>query len=84
MSIKCSNIGIPLQDPPKFTQIGIFGLKLCRLATLMSVANFWYFNHTRLVCPANRPPSGLPDFSWYNLPKQGKIYQITAKYTKLP
>jgi hypothetical protein len=24
----------PLQDPPKFTQIGIFGLKICHLATL--------------------------------------------------
>jgi hypothetical protein len=23
-----------LQDPPKFTQIGIFGLKICHLATL--------------------------------------------------
>jgi hypothetical protein len=22
-----------LQDPPNFTQIGIFGLKICRLAT---------------------------------------------------
>jgi hypothetical protein len=26
---------LPLQDPPKFTQIGIFGLKICHLATLM-------------------------------------------------
>jgi hypothetical protein len=25
---------LPLQDPPKFTQIGIFGLKICHLATL--------------------------------------------------
>jgi hypothetical protein len=25
---------IPLQDPPKFTQIGIFGLKIYNLATL--------------------------------------------------
>jgi hypothetical protein len=25
----------PLQDPPKFTQIGIFGLKICHLATLI-------------------------------------------------
>jgi hypothetical protein len=23
-------------------------------------------------------------FSWYNIPKRGKIYQITTKYTKLP
>jgi hypothetical protein len=27
---------------------------------------------------------GLPDFSWYNIPKRGKIYQITIKYTKWP
>jgi hypothetical protein len=26
----------------------------------------------------------LPDFSWYNRPKRGKIYQITIKYTKWP
>jgi hypothetical protein len=24
-----------LQDPPKFTQLGIFGLKICHLATLL-------------------------------------------------
>jgi hypothetical protein len=28
--------------------------------------------------------TGLPDFSWYNIPKRGKMYQITTKYTKLP
>jgi hypothetical protein len=33
---------------------------------------------------------GLPDFSWYNIPKRGKIpnnhkiYQMGTKYTKLP
>jgi hypothetical protein len=26
--------------------------------------------------------SGLPDFSWCNIPKWGKINQITIKYTK--
>jgi hypothetical protein len=26
---------LPLQDPPKFTQIGIFGLKMYHLATLV-------------------------------------------------
>jgi hypothetical protein len=26
---------LPLQDRPKFTQIGIFGLKICHLATLV-------------------------------------------------
>jgi hypothetical protein len=29
-----------------------------------------------------RLPAGLPDFSWYNIPKRGKIYQITTKYNK--
>jgi hypothetical protein len=27
---------LPLQDPTKFTQIGIFGLKMCHMATLTS------------------------------------------------
>jgi hypothetical protein len=34
MSIKCTK-HIPLQDPPKFTQIGIFGLKINHLAALV-------------------------------------------------
>jgi hypothetical protein len=28
--------------------------------------------------------SGLPDFSWYKIPKWGKIYQIATNYTKCP
>jgi hypothetical protein len=28
--------------------------------------------------------AGLPDFSWFKIPKLGKIYQITTKYTKSP
>jgi hypothetical protein len=32
-----TNIYIPLQDPPKFTQIGIFGLKMHHLATLATI-----------------------------------------------
>jgi hypothetical protein len=31
---------------------------------------------------AHRP--GLPDFSCYKIPKRGKIYHITTKYTKCP
>jgi hypothetical protein len=27
---------------------------------------------------------GLPDFSWYKIPKRGKIYQMTTKYSKWP
>jgi hypothetical protein len=26
--------------------------------------------------------AGLSDFSWYKIPKRGKIHQITTKYTK--
>jgi hypothetical protein len=26
--------------------------------------------------------AGLPDLSWYNVAKRGKIYQITIKYTE--
>jgi hypothetical protein len=27
---------------------------------------------------------GLPDFSWSKIPKRGKLYPITTKYTKWP
>jgi hypothetical protein len=26
-----------------------------------------------------QPAAGLPDFSWYNIPKREKIYQITIR-----
>jgi hypothetical protein len=28
--------------------------------------------------------SGVPDFSWYNIPKRETMYQINIKYTKWP
>jgi hypothetical protein len=28
--------------------------------------------------------SVLPDFSWYNIPKWGKIYPMTPKYSQWP
>jgi hypothetical protein len=31
-----------LQDPPKFTQIGIFGLKVYHLATQYQSTEFWW------------------------------------------
>jgi hypothetical protein len=34
MAINYTNIFLPLQAPSKFTQIWIFGLKICHLATL--------------------------------------------------
>jgi hypothetical protein len=27
---------------------------------------------------------GLPDLSWYKIPKRGEIHQMTTKYTKWP
>jgi hypothetical protein len=36
MATKYTNI-FPLKDPPKWTKIGIFGLKVCNLATLVVV-----------------------------------------------
>jgi hypothetical protein len=36
MAIKYVYQHLPLKDPPKFTQIGIFGLKKHHLATLCS------------------------------------------------
>jgi hypothetical protein len=28
--------------------------------------------------------AGLPDFSWYKIPKRGKIYQMAIKYFQWP
>jgi hypothetical protein len=30
------------------------------------------------------PSAGLPDFSWYKIPKREKIYQFTMNYTEGP
>jgi hypothetical protein len=34
-----------------------------------------------MMAPADE--QGLPDFSWFNIPKREKIYQITAKNTQM-
>jgi hypothetical protein len=39
-AIKYANFFHYIQDPPKFTQNGIFGLKICHLATLVAT---WIF-----------------------------------------
>jgi hypothetical protein len=36
----------------------------------------------RSVCVKMACRSGLPDFSWHNVPKWEKIYRNTTKYTK--
>jgi hypothetical protein len=50
------------------------------------------FNEIMLLENWTLAESGLRDFSWYNIPKRGKIYHITikctyqipTKYTKRP
>jgi hypothetical protein len=54
---------------------------------------FFLFQATALGCakltlgPTNwkgyRFGSGLPDFSWYSIPKRGKIYQNDHKFYQL-
>jgi hypothetical protein len=39
---------------------------------------FFYFEKKFLK---NRK-TGVPDFSWYNIPKRGKIHKLTTKYNK--
>jgi hypothetical protein len=51
-----------------------FGLEINHLATLAE----------RRSTIAHDRFSGLPDFSWYKIPKGGKIYQMTTKYIKWP
>jgi hypothetical protein len=34
----------------------------------------------KVVGESAQPESGLPDFSWKNKPKRGKIYQMINKY----
>jgi hypothetical protein len=40
---------LQLQDPPKFTQLEIFGLKICHLATLLAIV----FNR-EVICFVSR------------------------------
>jgi hypothetical protein len=41
---------LPLQDPQKFTQIGIFGLKMYHLATLLEMGIVGFFDALRGNC----------------------------------
>jgi hypothetical protein len=36
------------------------------------------YKYKKCVQMQIRAGAGLPDFSWYKIPKQGKIYQITT------
>jgi hypothetical protein len=46
-----------LQVPPKFTQISIFGLKICRLATLLPIPVDQYFDMSRSKSEPIKPLS---------------------------
>jgi hypothetical protein len=58
-----------LQDPPKITKSGIFGLKICHLATLQVAqrTNDFQTENVKML-----DVSGLPDFSRYMIPKPEK------------
>jgi hypothetical protein len=52
---------LPLQDPPEFTQIGILGLRIYRLATLpacpsplLSKLTNKFYHYTLPLCHGNR------------------------------
>jgi hypothetical protein len=50
VSKKYTNIPIPLQDPPKFTQIWIFGLKTNHLATLVCATHEGSLKNSSYFC----------------------------------
>jgi hypothetical protein len=53
--IKYTIIFYVLQDPPKFTQIWIFGLKTNHLATLdLSIKTFWHASKNKTVWKGHR------------------------------
>jgi hypothetical protein len=43
-----------------------------------------FAGETTVARERERLTAGLPDFSWYKIPKREKIYQITTNYTKCP
>jgi hypothetical protein len=42
----------------------------------------FYDNKEQIFCNKGGQEAGLPDFSWYKIPKLEEIYQITANCTK--
>jgi hypothetical protein len=45
---------------------------------------FKNLSEKRVFCNEIELFSGLPDYSWCNIPKRGKYTKMTAKYTKWP
>jgi hypothetical protein len=71
-----------LQDPPKFTQIGIFGLKKYHLATLRSAPFFGVGPIRRIKCELNDDFYGTTfygtDFIKFYKRRLGKISAFFA------
>jgi hypothetical protein len=56
-----------------------------RITKIFSLCQFKLFQRVSFASAVRThccPGPVLPDFSWYNLPKRRKIYQITTKYIK--
>jgi hypothetical protein len=69
-----------LQEPPKFTQIGISGLKICRLATLAQTTWENYEKQTnsddRWIFPRRNGGRGIPNDSyahWFCMIRPGVL-----------
>jgi hypothetical protein len=94
VSIKYRYQHLPLQDPTKFTHIWSFGLKTNHLATLQRSSPQKKTSHkshcvrneveVQFVSTKLEKEAGLPDFSWSKHTKMGRIYQMTANFTKRP
>jgi hypothetical protein len=60
--------------------LGKLEIKMCSIILpFVAKENNFFYRGSRISDPSE---PGLPDFSFYNIPKRGKIYQITTKYTK--
>jgi hypothetical protein len=70
-----------LSTIPKFTPIGIFGLKTYPLATLDLSSRI-----DLRLCVLYRFPhnASVGRLSWHNITKRGIIYQMTTTFTKWP
>jgi hypothetical protein len=62
---------LQLQTSTLDLQTPFFGGKMCK-----KIANHRMAQHTSITLASE---SGLPDFSQHNIPKRGKMYQITIK-----
>jgi hypothetical protein len=74
-------VNTPLRSNP----VGVLGNSQRKNFAPLKVNNHFARQHTHVSFIINGAygVAGLPDFSWYNLPKRGKIYQTTTQYTKM-